>query len=160
MDFAARVVRWQEQHGRHGLPWQGTRDAYRIWLSEIMLQQTQVATVIPYYERFIARFPDVKALAAASEDDVLALWSGLGYYARARNLLRAARDVARDAVEAWRRPDWSPPQRAFAGALGASVAMLGYLRGGVRGMAWCAIGGGLLARATAGNPAPESTVRH
>ena len=93
MDFAARVVRWQRKHGRHGLPWQGTRDAYRIWLSEIMLQQTQVATVIPYYERFVARFPTVAALAAAPEDDVLGLWSGLGYYARARNLHRAAREV-------------------------------------------------------------------
>ena len=91
--FSARVVRWQRAHGRHDLPWQGTRDAYRIWLSEIMLQQTQVATVIPYYERFLARFPDVGALAAAGEDDVLALWSGLGYYARARNLHRAAREV-------------------------------------------------------------------
>jgi A/G-specific adenine glycosylase len=93
MDFAARVVRWQGEHGRHGLPWQGTRDAYRIWLSEIMLQQTQVATVLPYYERFLARCPDVRALAQAPEDDVLALWSGLGYYARARNLHRAAREV-------------------------------------------------------------------
>ena len=91
--FATRVVRWQREHGRHGLPWQGTRDPYRIWLSEIMLQQTQVATVIPYYERFLARFPDVTALAAAPEDDVMALWSGLGYYARARNLHRAAREV-------------------------------------------------------------------
>ncbi|MGZ5037768.1 MAG: A/G-specific adenine glycosylase [Usitatibacter sp.] len=91
--FAARVVRWQRAHGRHGLPWQGTRDAYRIWLSEVMLQQTQVATVIPYYERFLARFPDVAALAAAPGDDVMALWSGLGYYARARNLHRAAREV-------------------------------------------------------------------
>ncbi len=91
--FAERVVRWQAAHGRHGLPWQATRDAYRIWLSEIMLQQTQVATVIPYYERFLARFPDVAALAAAPEDDVMALWSGLGYYARARNLHRAAREV-------------------------------------------------------------------
>jgi len=91
--FAARVVRWQRSHGRHGLPWQGTRDAYRIWLSEIMLQQTQVATVIPYYERFLARFPDVGSLAAAPEDEVMALWSGLGYYARARNLHRAAREV-------------------------------------------------------------------
>jgi A/G-specific adenine glycosylase len=91
--FGKRVVDWQREHGRHDLPWQGTRDAYRIWLSEIMLQQTQVATVIPYYERFVARFPDVRALAAASEDDVLALWSGLGYYARARNLHRAARHV-------------------------------------------------------------------
>jgi len=89
--FASRVVRWQRRHGRNGLPWQGTRDAYRIWLSEVMLQQTQVATVIAYYERFLARFPDVRALAAAPEDDVLALWSGLGYYARARNLHRAAR---------------------------------------------------------------------
>jgi A/G-specific adenine glycosylase len=91
--FASRIVAWQRSHGRHGLPWQGTRDAYRIWLSEIMLQQTQVATVIPYYERFVARFPTVAALAAALEDDVLALWSGLGYYARARNLHRAAREV-------------------------------------------------------------------
>ena len=91
--FATRVVRWQRRHGRHGLPWQGTRDAYRIWLSEIMLQQTQVATVIPYYERFMARFPDVAALAGAAEDEVLALWSGLGYYARARNLHRAAQAV-------------------------------------------------------------------
>jgi len=93
MDFAERAVRWQQSHGRHGLPWQGTRDAYRIWLSEVMLQQTQVATVVPYYERFLARFPDVAALAAAPEDAVLALWSGLGYYARARNLHRAAREV-------------------------------------------------------------------
>jgi A/G-specific adenine glycosylase len=91
--FAARVVAWQREHGRHDLPWQSTRDAYRIWLSEIMLQQTQVATVIAYYGRFVARFPDVASLAAAREDDVLALWSGLGYYARARNLHRAARDV-------------------------------------------------------------------
>ncbi len=91
--FAARIVRWQEKHGRHDLPWQGTRDAYRIWLSEIMLQQTQVGTVLPYFERFVARFPDVRALAAASEDDVLSIWSGLGYYARARNLQRAAREV-------------------------------------------------------------------
>jgi A/G-specific adenine glycosylase len=91
--FGRRIVDWQRQHGRHGLPWQGTRDAYRIWLSEIMLQQTQVTTVIPYYERFLARFPDVAALARASEDEVLALWSGLGYYARARNLHRAAMRV-------------------------------------------------------------------
>jgi A/G-specific adenine glycosylase len=91
--FASRVVRWQRAHGRHDLPWQGTRDAYRIWLSEIMLQQTQVSTVIGYYQRFLARFPDVGALAAASEEDVMGLWSGLGYYARARNLHRAAREV-------------------------------------------------------------------
>jgi A/G-specific adenine glycosylase len=91
--FAARVVRWQRRNGRHGLPWQGTRDAYRIWLSEVMLQQTQVYAALPYFERFVARYPTAAALAAAGEDDVLALWSGLGYYARARNLLRAARLV-------------------------------------------------------------------
>jgi len=91
--FASRIIHWQLHHGRHTLPWQGTRDPYRIWLSEIMLQQTQVATVIPYFERFVARFPDLPALAAAQEDDVLALWSGLGYYSRARNLHAAARAV-------------------------------------------------------------------
>jgi len=93
MTFASRIAAWQRRHGRHGLPWQGVRDPYRIWLSEIMLQQTQVATVIPYYERFLVRFPDVAALAAAPDDEVMRLWSGLGYYARARNLLRAARIV-------------------------------------------------------------------
>jgi A/G-specific adenine glycosylase len=91
--FSQRVIRWQAAHGRRGLPWQGTRDAYRVWLSEVMLQQTQVATVIPYYERFLVRFPDVRSLAAACVDDVLVLWSGLGYYARARNLHRAAQAV-------------------------------------------------------------------
>ena len=100
-DFAQKLVLWQRRHGRHGLPWQGTRDPYRIWLSEIMLQQTQVAAVIPYYERFLARFPDFAALAGASEDEVLQLWSGLGYYARGRNLLRAAREV----VKAGKFPD-------------------------------------------------------
>jgi len=90
--FAGRLVRWQRQHGRHDLPWQGA-DAYRVWLSEIMLQQTQVATVVPYFLRFVERFPDLVALAAAHEDEVLALWSGLGYYSRARNLHRAAQQV-------------------------------------------------------------------
>jgi A/G-specific adenine glycosylase len=94
--FAARVVRWQRAHGRHDLPWQGTRDPYRVWLSEVMLQQTQVATVLPYYERFLARFADVQALARAPLDEVLALWSGLGYYARARHLHRCAQVVARE----------------------------------------------------------------
>ena len=93
-DFAKTLLAWQRKHGRHGLPWQATRDPYRVWLSEVMLQQTQVETVIPYYERFLARFPDVRALASAEEEDVLRLWSGLGYYARARNLHRAARSVA------------------------------------------------------------------
>jgi A/G-specific adenine glycosylase len=91
--IAARVVAWQRTHGRHGLPWQGTRDPYRVWLSEVMLQQTQVATVLPYYARFLERFPDVGTLAAAPLDDVLALWSGLGYYSRARNLHRCAQVV-------------------------------------------------------------------
>jgi len=95
-DFADRVVRWQAAHGRGDLPWQGTRDPYRVWLSEIMLQQTQVATVIGYYERFLAHFPDVRALAAAGPDDVLALWSGLGYYSRARHLHSCAQMVARE----------------------------------------------------------------
>jgi len=90
---AARVVAWQRQHGRHHLPWQGTQDPYRVWLSEVMLQQTQVSTVLSYYARFLQRFPDVAALAAASLDDVLALWSGLGYYSRARNLHRCAQAV-------------------------------------------------------------------
>ncbi len=94
--FAAHVIAWQRTHGRHDLPWQGTRDPYRVWLSEIMLQQTQVATVKAYYARFLDRFPDVDALAAASLDDVLALWSGLGYYSRARNLHACARAVMAD----------------------------------------------------------------
>jgi len=84
---------WQRLSGRHGLPWQGTGDAYRVWLSEVMLQQTQVATVLPAYRRFVERFPDVQTLAAAPLDEVLGLWSGLGYYSRARNLHRAAQDV-------------------------------------------------------------------
>jgi A/G-specific adenine glycosylase len=95
-DVAPRIVAWQRTHGRHSLPWQATRDPYRVWLSEIMLQQTQVATVLGYYERFLARFPAVGDLAAASEDEVLGLWSGLGYYSRARNLHRAAQAVMRD----------------------------------------------------------------
>jgi A/G-specific adenine glycosylase len=91
--FASRLIRWQEKHGRHDLPWQRTRDPYRIWLSEIMLQQTQVATVIPYYRRFLERFPDVAALAAAPVEAVLEAWAGLGYYARARNLHRCAQAI-------------------------------------------------------------------
>ncbi|CAG1005512.1 Adenine DNA glycosylase [Burkholderiales bacterium] len=92
--FSARITAWQRAHGRHDLPWQRTRDPYRIWVAEIMLQRTQVATVIPYYERFVAAFPDVRALARADEDAVLAQWSGLGYYRRARHLHAAAREVA------------------------------------------------------------------
>jgi A/G-specific adenine glycosylase len=91
--LAQRVVRWQREHGRHDLPWQNTRDPYRVWLSEIMLQQTQVSTVLDYFDRFLVRFPDVAALAAAEQDEVLGLWSGLGYYSRARNLHACARQV-------------------------------------------------------------------
>jgi len=92
-DFGARVVDWQRVHGRHDLPWQNTRDPYRIWLSEIMLQQTQVSAVIEYFQRFVAQLPTVAALAAAPADEVMALWAGLGYYSRARNLHRCALQV-------------------------------------------------------------------
>jgi len=92
-DLADRLVAWQHREGRHHLPWQRVREPYRVWLSEIMLQQTQVTTVLGYFERFLQRFADVQALAAAPLDDVLTLWSGLGYYSRARNLHRCAQDV-------------------------------------------------------------------
>jgi A/G-specific adenine glycosylase len=91
--FAPAVVDWQRRHGRHALPWQNTRDPYRVWLSEIMLQQTQVATVIGYYDRFLDRFPTVADLAAAPADAVMGLWAGLGYYSRARNLHACAQQV-------------------------------------------------------------------
>jgi len=91
--FASALLAWFDIHGRKHLPWQQQITPYRVWISEIMLQQTQVATVIPYYERFMQRFPDVRALAAADDDEVLHLWTGLGYYARARNLLKAARTI-------------------------------------------------------------------
>jgi A/G-specific adenine glycosylase len=94
--FAPALILWQREHGRHGLPWQGTRDPYQVWLSEVMLQQTQVSTVLGYYGRFLQRFPDVRALAAGSEDELMALWSGLGYYSRARNLYRCAHAVVAD----------------------------------------------------------------
>ena len=94
--FAQRVLDWFDLHGRHDLPWQTDTTPYRVWISEIMLQQTQVKTVIPYFQRMMARFPDVEALAAAPEDEVLHLWTGLGYYARARNLHKAAKYVSND----------------------------------------------------------------
>ena len=90
-DYAARLLHWHDAHGRHGLPWQHPRTPYRVWLSEIMLQQTQVSVVMGYFERFVAALPDLPALARADIDQVLALWSGLGYYARARNLHATAR---------------------------------------------------------------------
>ena len=94
--FSATVIAWQKQHGRHALPWQNTRDAYLIWLSEIMLQQTQVAAVLAYYARFLARFPTLRSLAEAPVEDVMAQWSGLGYYTRARNLHKCAQRVVNE----------------------------------------------------------------
>lgn len=93
MEFSKRILTWYEQHGRKDLPWQQQPSAYRVWVSEIMLQQTQVATVIPYYNRFMGRFPDIAALARADQDQVLHYWSGLGYYARARHLHAAAQQM-------------------------------------------------------------------
>ena len=94
--IATQLIHWHKQHGRHHLPWQGNRDPYAIWLSEIMLQQTQVNTVIPYYVRFMRELPTINNLAQAPLDTVLALWSGLGYYSRARNLHQAARILMQD----------------------------------------------------------------
>jgi A/G-specific adenine glycosylase len=91
--FAETLVAWQKVHGRNHLPWQNTQDPYRVWLSEIMLQQTQVSTVLDYYDKFLQHFPTVADLAAATQDKVMGLWSGLGYYSRARNLHQCAKDV-------------------------------------------------------------------
>jgi len=98
-EFSTRLVDWFAHHGRHHLPWQIHRSPYRVWVSEVMLQQTQVATVIPYYERFMHRFPDVASLAAAPLDEVLHLWTGLGYYARARNLHACAQILMTEHAE-------------------------------------------------------------
>lgn len=117
--FAARLIAWQKKQGRHDLPWQGARDAYRIWLSEIMLQQTQVATVIPYFRRFLADFPNVLALARAPLDAVLERWAGLGYYARARHLHRCAQQVA--AAHSGRFPE-TPAELAALPGVGRSTA--------------------------------------
>jgi A/G-specific adenine glycosylase len=94
--FARKLLTWYDANGRHDLPWHHDRNPYRVWVSEIMLQQTQVTTVIPYFQAFMQRFPDVQALAAAPVDDVLSHWSGLGYYARARNLHKAAKQVVEE----------------------------------------------------------------
>ena len=94
--FAEKVIVWQKKHGRHDLPWQNTKDPYAIWVSEIMLQQTQVSAVIAYYQRFMARFPDIESLADATQEEVLKHWSGLGYYSRARNLQTSAQKILRD----------------------------------------------------------------
>src|SRR5262245_27444442 len=92
-EFAAPLLAWFDVYGRRDLPWQAEPTPYRVWVSEVMLQQTQVETVRPYYARFLARFPDVAVLAATPQDEVMRLWSGLGYYARARNLHRAAGEI-------------------------------------------------------------------
>lgn len=91
MNFSEKLVEWQRCYGRHHLPWQASHDPYRIWVSEIMLQQTQVSTVVPYFERFMARFQDIADLAGSDQEEVLTYWAGLGYYARGRNLHKAAR---------------------------------------------------------------------
>lgn len=125
--FQQATLAWYDRHGRKDLPWQQQPTPYRVWVSEIMLQQTQVTTVIPYYKRFMARFPDVEKLAAATQDDVLHLWTGLGYYARARNLLKTARlviaehhgDFPRDVTALMQLPGMG---RSTAGAI-AAIAM-------------------------------------
>ena len=117
--LAQALVAWQLQHGRHELPWQNTHDAYRIWLSEIMLQQTQVVTVIDYYARFLARFPTVQDLARAAQDEVLTLWAGLGYYSRARNLHACARRVVEEFDGEFPR---TPEQLQTLPGIGASTA--------------------------------------
>ena len=117
--FAERLLHWFDRHGRHDLPWQHPRDPYRVWVSEVMLQQTQVATVIPYFERFISRFPDVATLANAPLDDVLRHWAGLGYYARARNLHRAAQAIVE--CHGGRFPDDLDAMQALPG-IGRSTA--------------------------------------
>ncbi len=117
--IAARLLRWFGRHGRHDLPWQRNPTPYRVWISEVMLQQTQVETVIPYFERFMRRFPDIATLAAARQDEVLHLWSGLGYYARGRNLHRAAQIVV--APHGGRLPETLPELMALPG-IGRSTA--------------------------------------
>ena len=117
--FAERLIAWQKTAGRHDLPWQKTRDPYLIWLSEIMLQQTQVATVIPYFERFLARFPTLRALAEAPPEAVIEHWAGLGYYARARNLHRCAQQLVAVDGEKW---PFSTEQLSALPGIGRSTA--------------------------------------
>ncbi len=125
--FSAQLLDWFDEHGRHDLPWQHPRTPYRVWLSEIMLQQTQVGVAAPYFERFIAALPDLHALAAASQDEVLALWSGLGYYARARNLHAAAKRCVE--IHAGELPRDADALRALPG-IGRSTA------GAILAQAW------------------------
>jgi A/G-specific adenine glycosylase len=123
------LIAWQRRHGRHDLPWQADRDPYRIWLSEVMLQQTRVAAVAAYFQRFVARFPDVRSLARARERSVLALWSGLGYYQRARNLLQAARLlVARHGGRLPRSPEALATLPGLGRSSAAAIAALAFGR--------------------------------
>ena len=117
--FALRLLRWFDAHGRTHLPWQKNPTPYRVWVSEVMLQQTQVATAIPYFERFMSRFPDVQSLSEAPLDEVLHLWSGLGYYARARNLQKSAQQVVHQ--HGGRVPEEFEPLHALPG-IGRSTA--------------------------------------
>ena len=127
MTFARNIVQWQKQHGRHDLPWQNTHDAYKIWLSEIMLQQTQVVTVKTYYDKFLTRFPTVTDLAQASQDDVLALWAGLGYYSRARNLHHCAQTVAGDWGGAFPQlPEQLQTLKGIGASTAAAIAVFAY----------------------------------
>ena len=125
--LAEKLVRWQLTQGRHDLPWQNTQDAYRIWLSEIMLQQTQVVTVVDYYARFLARFPTVTDLACAHLDEVLALWAGLGYYSRARNLHACAQTVVADFGGKFpRTPEALQTLKGIGASTAAAIAVFAY----------------------------------
>lgn len=126
MKFATALIEWFEQHKRN-LPWRRTRDPYRIWVSEVMLQQTQVATVIPYYHRFLEKFPDVHSLASAPQGDLMKAWEGLGYYARARNLQHAAKEiVSKNAGELPRTPQALLALKGFGPYTSASVASIAF----------------------------------
>lgn len=125
--FAQALVSWQLTQGRHDLPWQNTTDAYRIWLSEVMLQQTQVVTVMDYYARFLARFPDVQSLARAEHDEVMSLWTGLGYYSRARNLHACAQAVVADfGGEFPRTPELLVTLKGIGPSTAAAIAVFAY----------------------------------
>ncbi len=130
LDFASDVLNWFDHYGRHDLPWQHNPTPYRVWVSEIMLQQTQVATVIPYYLRFMTSFPTVEALAAASNDDVVQHWAGLGYYARARNLHHAAQQVVEQGGEFPRTLDGLMALKGIGrSTAGAILSLAGQQRG-------------------------------
>ncbi|NOZ52699.1 MAG: A/G-specific adenine glycosylase [Gammaproteobacteria bacterium] len=128
--FSQRVLQWYQQHGRKNLPWQQPRTPYRVWISEIMLQQTQVATVIPYYQTFMARFPNVTVLAQANIDEVMHHWSGLGYYARARNLYKSAQQIT--AQYGGRFPDTLDDVMALPGIGRSTAGAILSLSGGQR----------------------------